>query len=103
MRRSEIAAKLVLMTWNRKTPFGHPRGGEPTGRAHLELKPFVQHVVQAASEKGQSRCMLPLGIAHCADCRRVFHYMSARKNLQMGCYLRSDKASAGDCRVTFAG
>jgi hypothetical protein len=51
---------LVLMTWNRKTPFGHPRGGEPTGSAHLELKPFVQHVVQAASEKGQSRCMLPL-------------------------------------------
>jgi hypothetical protein len=37
--------------------------------------------------------MLPLGIAHCADCRRVFHYMSARENQQMGCYLRSDKAA----------
>jgi hypothetical protein len=24
----------------------------------------------------------------------VFHYMSAGENLQMGCYLRSDKASA---------
>jgi hypothetical protein len=39
--------------------------------------------------------MLSLGIAHC----RLFHDMSAGEqsageNLQMGCYLRSDKAGA---------
>jgi branched-chain amino acid transport system ATP-binding protein len=39
-----------------------------------------------------ARRMLSLGVAHCPEGRRVFPYMSAGENLQMGCYLRSDKA-----------
>ena len=38
------------------------------------------------------RHMLSLGVAHCPEGRRVFPYMSVRENLQMGCYLRSDRA-----------
>jgi branched-chain amino acid transport system ATP-binding protein len=39
-----------------------------------------------------ARRILNLGIAHCPEGRRVFPYMSVRENLEMGCYLRSDKA-----------
>ena len=39
-----------------------------------------------------ARRILALGIAHCPEGRRVFPYMSVRENLEMGCYLRSDKA-----------
>jgi branched-chain amino acid transport system ATP-binding protein len=38
-----------------------------------------------------ARHMLALGIAHCPEGRRVFPYMTVRENLEMGCYLRSDK------------
>src|SRR6185437_8643342 len=31
------------------------------------------------------------GIAHCPEGRRVFPYMTVRENLEMGCYLRSDR------------
>jgi branched-chain amino acid transport system ATP-binding protein len=37
------------------------------------------------------RRILELGIAHCPEGRRVFPYMSVRENLEMGCYLRSDR------------
>ena len=33
----------------------------------------------------------PLGIAHCPEGRHVFPYMTVRENLEMGCYLRSDR------------
>jgi branched-chain amino acid transport system ATP-binding protein len=36
------------------------------------------------------------GIAHCPEGRRVFPYMTVRENLEMGCYLRRDKAIAAD-------
>jgi branched-chain amino acid transport system ATP-binding protein len=36
--------------------------------------------------------VLDLGIAHCPEGRRVFPYMTVRENLEMGCYLRKDKA-----------
>jgi branched-chain amino acid transport system ATP-binding protein len=39
-----------------------------------------------------ARRMLSLGIAHCPEGRRIFPYMTVRENLEMGCYLRSDKA-----------
>jgi branched-chain amino acid transport system ATP-binding protein len=35
--------------------------------------------------------ILGLGIAHCPEGRRVFPYMSVLENLEMGCYLRSDR------------
>ena len=36
--------------------------------------------------------ILELGIAHCPEGRRVFTYMSVLENLEMGAYLRSDRA-----------
>ncbi len=39
-----------------------------------------------------ARRILDLGIAHCPEGRHVFPYMSVRENLEMGCYLRRDKA-----------
>jgi len=39
-----------------------------------------------------ARRILELGIAHCPEGRRIFPYMSVRENLEMGCYLRGDKA-----------
>ena len=39
-----------------------------------------------------ARRVLQLGIAHCPEGRRVFPHMSVRENLEMGCYLRNDKA-----------
>jgi branched-chain amino acid transport system ATP-binding protein len=37
------------------------------------------------------RRMLALGIAHCPEGRRVFPQLTVRENLEMGCYLRSDR------------
>jgi branched-chain amino acid transport system ATP-binding protein len=39
-----------------------------------------------------ARRVLELGIAHCPEGRRVFPYMTVRENLEMGCYLRKDRA-----------
>ena len=39
-----------------------------------------------------ARRVLQLGIAHCPEGRRVFPHMSVRENLEMGCYLRKDRA-----------
>ena len=39
-----------------------------------------------------ARRILKLGIAHCPEGRRIFPYLSVRENLEMGCYLRGDKA-----------
>jgi branched-chain amino acid transport system ATP-binding protein len=36
--------------------------------------------------------ILELGLAHCPEGRRVFPYMSVLENLEMGAYLRSDRA-----------
>ena len=42
--------------------------------------------------RATARRVLQLGIAHCPEGRRVFPYMTVRENLEMGCYLRKDKA-----------
>src|SRR3954467_14051314 len=39
-----------------------------------------------------ARRVLELGIAHCPEGRRVFPYMTVRENLEMGCFLRKDRA-----------
>jgi branched-chain amino acid transport system ATP-binding protein len=36
--------------------------------------------------------ILAMGIAHCPEGRRVFPYMTVQENLEMGCYLRADRA-----------
>jgi branched-chain amino acid transport system ATP-binding protein len=38
-----------------------------------------------------ARRMLALGIAHCPEGRRVFPQLTVRENLEMGCYLRTDR------------
>jgi len=40
-----------------------------------------------------ARKALSLGIACCPEGRRVFPYLTVRENLQMGCYLRADRAA----------
>jgi len=42
--------------------------------------------------RASARRVLELGIAHCPEGRRVFPYMTVRENLEMGCYLRRDRA-----------
>ena len=42
--------------------------------------------------RASARRVLELGIAHCPEGRRRFPYMTVRENLEMGCYLRRDKA-----------
>jgi len=41
--------------------------------------------------RASARDILIRGIAHCPEGRRVFPQMSVDENLQMGCYLRSDR------------
>src|SRR5687768_1219486 len=53
------------------------------GRVAFEGKDITQ---------ASARRILDLGIAHCPEGRRVFPYMTVRENLEMGCYLRKDKA-----------
>lgn len=43
--------------------------------------------------RASARRVLELGIAHCPEGRRMFPYMTVRENLEMGCYLRRDKAA----------
>jgi branched-chain amino acid transport system ATP-binding protein len=38
------------------------------------------------------RAIINRGIAHCPEGRRVFPYMTVLENLEMGCYLRTDRA-----------
>jgi branched-chain amino acid transport system ATP-binding protein len=42
--------------------------------------------------RASARRVLELGLAHCPEGRRMFPYMTVRENLEMGCYLRRDKA-----------
>jgi branched-chain amino acid transport system ATP-binding protein len=50
-----------------------------------------------------ARRILAMGIAHCPEGRRVFPYMTVHENLEMGCYLRADRARiASDMERIFA-
>src|SRR5690606_78674 len=50
-----------------------------------------------------ARRILAMGIAHCPEGRRVFPYMTVQENLEMGCYLRGDRARiASDMDRIFA-
>jgi branched-chain amino acid transport system ATP-binding protein len=42
--------------------------------------------------RAPARKVLSLGIACCPEGRRVFPYLTVDENLEMGCYLRSDRA-----------
>ena len=52
--------------------------------------------------RASARRVLRLGLAHCPEGRRVFPYMTVRENMELGCYLRRDKAGiAADMRRLF--
>jgi branched-chain amino acid transport system ATP-binding protein len=51
---------------------------------------FDGHDITRASP----RAILALGIAHCPEGRHVFPQMTVLENLEMGCYLRSDRRQA---------
>ncbi len=42
------------------------------------------------------RDILAKGIAHCPEGRKIFPQMTVRENLEMGCYLRSDRAAVAE-------
>jgi branched-chain amino acid transport system ATP-binding protein len=58
------------------------------------LAPSAGRIVFEGEEitRASARRVLELGIAHCPEGRRIFPYMTVRENLEMGCYLRRDKA-----------
>jgi branched-chain amino acid transport system ATP-binding protein len=58
------------------------------------LRPFRGRISFEGKDitQASARKILDLGIAHCPEGRRVFPYMTVRENLEMGCYLRKDKA-----------
>jgi branched-chain amino acid transport system ATP-binding protein len=52
--------------------------------------------------RATARQILSLGIAHCPEGRHVFPYMTVTENLEMGCYLRTDRQGiAEDFARTF--
>jgi branched-chain amino acid transport system ATP-binding protein len=46
--------------------------------------------------RASPRAILSLGIAHCPEGRHVFPQMTVLENLEMGCYLRSDRQDIAD-------
>jgi len=59
------------------------------------LAPSAGRIVFEGADitRASPRRVLELGIAHCPEGRRMFPYMTVRENLEMGCYLRRDKAA----------
>ncbi|HLI10832.1 MAG TPA: ABC transporter ATP-binding protein [Alphaproteobacteria bacterium] len=43
--------------------------------------------------RAPAKAILARGIAHCPEGRHVFPHMTVQENLEMGCYLRGDKAA----------
>jgi branched-chain amino acid transport system ATP-binding protein len=41
--------------------------------------------------RASARTILSLGLAHCPEGRHVFPHMTVAENLEMGCYLRTDR------------
>ena len=41
--------------------------------------------------RASARTILSLGLAHCPEGRHVFPHMTVNENLEMGCYLRTDR------------
>jgi branched-chain amino acid transport system ATP-binding protein len=69
------------------------------------LKPISGYILFNGNDitYAPARKVLSLGIACCPEGRRVFPYLTVRENLEMGCYLRSDRAGiAGDMERIFS-
>ncbi|HXJ54571.1 MAG TPA: ABC transporter ATP-binding protein [Burkholderiales bacterium] len=99
-RYGKVAAVRALSLEVRKGELVSLIGANGAGKT-TTLK-AISGVVRAAGGKvtfegeditrASPRKILGLGIAHCPEGRRVFPYMTVRENLQMGCYLRKDRA-----------
>jgi branched-chain amino acid transport system ATP-binding protein len=72
--------------------------GMPASRCDRDLSRigrrivFQGHDITSASPKD----ILSRGIAHCPEGRHVFPDMAVQENLEMGCYLRSDRSEILD-------
>jgi branched-chain amino acid transport system ATP-binding protein len=68
------------------------------------IRPVGGHIRFEGAEitRGSAKSILARGIAHCPEGRHVFPYMTVQDNLEMGCYLRTDRAAvAADMRNVF--
>jgi branched-chain amino acid transport system ATP-binding protein len=68
------------------------------------IRPVRGHIRFEGAEitRGSAKSILARGIAHCPEGRHVFPYMTVQDNLEMGCYLRTDRAAvAADMQNVF--
>jgi branched-chain amino acid transport system ATP-binding protein len=68
------------------------------------IRPVGGHIRFEGAEitRGSAKSILARGIAHCPEGRHVFPYMTVQDNLEMGCYLRTDRAAvAADMQNVF--
>jgi branched-chain amino acid transport system ATP-binding protein len=85
VRRGELVALIGANGAGKTTTLRAISGVLPAAAGRVE---FLGEDIARASP----RRILELGIAHCPEGRRVFPYMSVLENLEMGAYLRSDRA-----------
>ncbi len=74
-------------------------GKTTTLKAISGLVPPVEGRIQfegADITRASPRRILQAGIAHCPEGRRIFPQLSVRENLEIGCYLRTDKTSISE-------
>jgi branched-chain amino acid transport system ATP-binding protein len=83
--RGELVALIGANGAGKTTTLKAISGVLPPVAGRIE---FLGEDIARASPKR----ILELGIAHCPEGRRVFPYMSVLENLEMGAYLRSDRA-----------
>jgi branched-chain amino acid transport system ATP-binding protein len=93
--RGELVALIGANGAGKTTTLKAISGVLPPAAGRVEF--LGEDIVRASSKR-----ILELGIAHCPEGRRVFPYMSVLENLEMGAYLRSDRAQiAADMKRLF--
>ncbi len=83
--RGELVALIGANGAGKTTTLKAISGVRPPAAGRIEF--LGEDIARAAPKR-----ILELGIAHCPEGRRVFPYMSVLENLEMGAYLRSDRA-----------
>jgi branched-chain amino acid transport system ATP-binding protein len=95
VKRGELVALIGANGAGKTTTLKAISGVLPPAAGRVEF--LGEDIVRASSKR-----ILELGIAHCPEGRRVFPYMSVLENLEMGAYLRSDRAQiAADMKRLF--
>jgi branched-chain amino acid transport system ATP-binding protein len=85
VRQGELVALIGANGAGKTTTLKAISGVLPPAAGRIEF--LGEDIARAAPKR-----ILELGIAHCPEGRRVFPYMSVLENLEMGAYLRSDRA-----------